>query len=199
MKNSIIVPGLDWYNKKNSKGSLPPRCHFASVESCPRDYQSLSLMGEAGATKIEASEDKRLLKFWKKNDLWPKTGEQETSVSGPAEQMNHFSNFCPEVTFEIFGYFASQLSRYSDEIDKDIAHKRLGDGQAVSNDWRWAWAALTPMHYTECPLYSILSHRSTNSKIVTKDMEPWYKKPWGILILGVIVTVIGGLILAWII
>jgi len=196
---SVTVPDLDWYKKISLDSALSPRCPFASVESCPRYYQSLSLMGEAGTTKIDPSEDKRLLNFWKKSDLWPKTGEQETSVSGPADQMNNFSNFCPEVAFEIFGYFASHLSRYSDEIDQGIAHKRLRNGNAVRNDWRWAWAALSPQHYTECSLYSVLSHRSKNLHFATKDKESWYKKPWGIVILGVIVTVIGGLILAWII
>jgi hypothetical protein len=196
---TVIVPDLDWYKKKSLEVPLSPRCPFASAKSCPRYYQSLSLLGEAGATKINTSEDKRLLKYWNKSDLWPKTEEQETSISGPSGHVNHFSNFCPEVTFERFGYFASYLSRYSDEIDQDIAHKRLGDGHAVPNDWRWAWATLSPQHYTECPLYSVLVYRSKSSNIGTKDKETWYKKPWGIVILGVIVTVIGGFILAWII
>jgi hypothetical protein len=47
--------------------------------------------------------------------------------------------------------------------------------------------------------YSVLVYRSKSSNIGTKDKETWYKKPWGIVILGVIVTVIGGFILAWII
>jgi len=195
---SVIVPNLDWYKKKNSDSNLPPRCPFATVKSCPRYYQSLSLIGDAGATKIDPSEDRRLLKFWKTNDLWPKTGEQETSVSGPENQMKHFSNFCPEVAFEIIGYFASYLSRYSDEIDQGLAHKTLGNSNTDRNDWRWAWATLSPQHYTECPLYSVIFHRSKKSHIGIKDKEPWYKKPWGIIILGVTITVIGGLVLAWI-
>ncbi len=152
--------------------------------------------GKCGTTKIDPSEDRRLLKFWKTNDLWPKTGEQETSVSGPTGHMKKFSNFCPEVAFEIFGYFASHLSRYSDEIDQGIAHKKLGDGNAVRNDWRCAWAILSPQHYTDCPIYSVLAHRSKKPHIGKKDQEPWYKRPWGIIILGVTITVVGGLILA---
>lgn len=195
----IIVPDLDWYSKKSLETSFPPRCPFSSVKSCPRYYQSLSLLGEAGSTKIDISDDKRLLKFWKKNDLWPKTCEQETSISGPTDHINHFNNFCPEVAFERFGFFASHLSRYSDEIDQKIAHKKLRDQGSVLNDWRWAWALLSPMHYLECPLYSVINHRSMNSNIVTKDKESWYKKPLGIVILGILVAVIGGYILAWIV
>jgi hypothetical protein len=66
---SVIVPSLDWYKKKSLEGSLPPRCPFATVESCPRYYQSLSLMGDAGATKMETSEDKRLLKFCREDGV----------------------------------------------------------------------------------------------------------------------------------
>lgn len=195
---SVIVPDLDWYKKKSLNSKLSPRCPFATVESCPRYYQSLSLMGKAGTTKIDPSEDRRLLNFWKTNDLWPKTGKQETSVSGPENHMKNFGNFCPEVAFEIFGYFASYLARYSDEIDQGIAHNKLGEGIAVKNDWRWAWGALSPQHYTDCPLYSVLAHRNNNDcHIAKKYKEPWYKKPWGIVILGVTITVIGGLILVW--
>lgn len=112
--------------------------------------------------------------------------------------MKNFGNFCPEVAFEIFGYFASYLARYSDEIDQGIAHNKLGEGIAVKNDWRWAWGTLSPQHYTDCPLYSVLAHRNNNDyHIAKKYKEPWYKKPWGIVILGVIITVIGGLILVW--
>jgi hypothetical protein len=90
---TVIVPDLDWYKKKSLEVPLSPRCPFASAKSCPRYYQSLSLLGEAGATKINTSEDKRLLKYWNKSDLWPKTEEQETSISGPSGHVNHFSNF----------------------------------------------------------------------------------------------------------
>jgi hypothetical protein len=193
---SVIVPDLDWYKEKSLASNLSPRCPFTTVESCPRYYQSLSFLGEAGTTKIDPSEDRRLLKFWKTNDLWPKTGEQETSVSGPSGYMKNFSDFCPEVIYEVFGYFASHLSRYSDEIDHGLAHKKLGKIKAVRNDWRWAWATLSPQHYTDCPIYSVLNHRSKSLHIGTKDKEHWYKQPWGIVILGVIITVIGGLILA---
>lgn len=135
---------------------VPPRCPFATVESCPRFYQSLSLLGSAGSTAIESSEDKRLLEKWEKSDLWPKTMEQETIIYGNSK---FFDKFCPEVAFERFGYFVSHLGRYSDEIDHDLAHEKLGKIGAPSEDYRWAWSSVTSMHYTECPLYSVLFYR----------------------------------------
>lgn len=151
-----INPDLAWYTGISHDKGTRPRCPFASVHRCPRIYQSLSLLGGAGSTKIEPKEDQRLLRKWKKSDLWPSTDEQATSIMGKPGQPSIYSNFCPEVAYERFGLFAVSLARYADEIDVDTAHARLGEERASQNDWRWAWSSVAPMHYTECPLYSPL-------------------------------------------
>ncbi len=130
-------------------------------------------------------EDKRLLKFWEKSDLCPQTMEEKISIFGKGQI---FDNFCPEVVFKKFGYFASYISRFSDETDQDIRHKMLEEEKQIENDRRWLFSSLSPQHYTECDLYSALKQRSKNYK------KLWYKKPVGIIILGVMITVIGGLI-----
>ena len=141
---------------------LPPRCPFASVERCPRYYQSLSLLGNAGSTEIDPNEDERLKRYWEGSDLWPRTREYETAVhlfkQQDGSKNQHFSKFCPEVTYDRFGYFASHLADYADEIDRDFSHQRLGDAGVPSEDWRWRWSSVQPMHFTECPLYSVLVH-----------------------------------------
>ena len=155
---------------------VPPRCPFATVETCPRFYQSLSLLGSAGSTAIDSSEDKRLLEKWKSTDIWPKTREQETIIYG---NNKFFGNFCPEVAFDRFGYFASYLGRYSDELDHDLAHKQLGEGGAPSEDYRWAWSSVTPMHFTECPLYSVLLYRQNDveNRLNQKELKPSSGRP----------------------
>lgn len=155
-----IKPNLPWYLSVSKKMGVSPRCPFATVEACPRFYQSLSLLGRTGSTtEIDSLEDKRLLEKWEKNDLWPKTREQETSISGNGK---FFDKFCPEVSFDRFGYFASFLGKYSDEIDHDLAHDQLGKICADSEDYRWVWSAVTSMHFTECPLYSVLLYRQND-------------------------------------
>lgn len=154
-------PALDWYASLSAAKGMPPRCPFASVHRCPRFYQSLSLLSKCGSTDIEAAEDEALFKKWSGSDLWPATKEQATAIMGPAEEPRHFKNFCPEVSFERFGLFAIELSAYPDELDRDNAHRSLGKHGAGPEDWRWAWAHVLPLHYSECPLYSPLAHDST--------------------------------------
>jgi len=151
-----IIPDLKWYTEISKSKDVLPRCPFASVHGCPRFYQSLSLLGYAGSTKINIKEDQRLKKKWEKSDLWPTTREQETSISGSPGEPHLFANFCPEVAFERFGYFSVLLARYADNIDQGIEYKRLGKERAPITDWRWYWSHIKPMHYTECPLYSPL-------------------------------------------
>ena len=166
-----IDPNIHWYTGISRERGVRPRCPFASVHRCPRFYQSLSLLGGAGSTKIAPSEDQRLSKRWKKSDLWPATDEQATSIMGsPGRPI--YSNFCPEVAYEQFGLFAVSFARYADEIDSDAAHAQLGRHGAPPTDWRWAWSSVAPLHYTECPLYSPLDLNHSSSEIGGKDQGP---------------------------
>lgn len=151
-------PDMDWYLGVSRARGVTPRCPFASVERCPRYYQSRSLLGEAGSTKIPTAEDERLKAQWGRSGLWPKTAEEATSIAGGANRYTMFSNFCPEVAYDRFRLFASGFGEYADEIDRDTAYQMLSQRGAASQSWRWTWAYVMPMHFTECPLYSPLLH-----------------------------------------
>jgi hypothetical protein len=152
-------PDFAWYAAESTRlGLKSPRCPFASVHSCPRYYQSLSLLGGAGCTAIPKEEDDALLANWEKHPLWPTTGEQETSISGGNGEKNSYSKFCPEVAYDTFGLFATYLGRYVDEIDREMAATRSEKEGAAHDDPRWIWCGITPQHYSECPIYSPLSH-----------------------------------------
>ena len=156
------IPKLDWYTSESERLGVTPRCPFASVERCPRYYQSLSLLGTAGSTSIDSSEDSRLREFWEGSDLWPRTREYATAIFGSKnddgdwERMS-LSNFCPEVAYDRFGYFASGLGDYADEIDAGIAHENLAKNDGAPGHWRWRWNSLEQMHYTSCPTYAPLT------------------------------------------
>lgn len=153
----VIQPDRDWYTNRSREDRIAPRCPFAAVEQCPRYYQSLSLLAGNGTTAMDNREDEVLRIKWSHHELWPKVDEDASGTyDGRGLQAHIFSNFCPEVTGERFGWFASSLARYTDERDADLAHRQLAENHADHNDYRWAWWWLGPMHYTECPLYAPL-------------------------------------------
>ena len=192
----MMAPNLQWYMRLSTERSVEPRCPYATVEACPRYYQSLSLLGAAGCTSMDPAEDDRLLEKWKKSDLWPRTDEQATSVLGPEGQTKHFLNFCPEVSFGQFHLFASTLQRYPSEVDSDVAHERLQVRGAGANDWRWSWSNVESMHYTACPLYSPLkSMSSTQAAPDSLKTSRYFEKYFRSVAIGVTVTVVGGLVL----
>lgn len=162
----MVYPDLKWYTKISSEIHLTPRCPYATANRCPRYYQSTSLLGESGvATKIDTDEDRSLFDHWSKTDVWPITKEEATSLSGPNNEAKNFSNFCPEVCFEVFGLFASSLSKYADESDRDAAHQTLiRAGLSNRNNWRWGWAYVSECHYSECSLYSLLCLKQTQTE-----------------------------------
>ncbi|MBW1613444.1 MAG: hypothetical protein JRF08_01450 [Deltaproteobacteria bacterium] len=157
MLNRDFVPDLKWYQAKSKSMSGTPRCPFAALRRCPKYYFSVWLMGElGGAAKINKREDEALLKYWQETDLWPIQREIEPGVIGSPRDSQIFRNICPEVAYERFGYFASTLSDYVDEIDRDCALKKLSERNADHNNWRWTWSGLVAQHYLDCPFYSQL-------------------------------------------
>jgi len=177
---TVVLPDLQWYTTKSISAGSTPRCPFTSVKNCPRFYQSLSLLSKAGSTDIPQKEDKKLLKKWKKSDLWPVTDEQATSISGARDRIKHFWNFCPEVSYEQFGIFASHLNEYADDVDRDNAHSELVKMKISADNWRWRWASINPQHYTECLLYSTLKNMGTNSQNMQEDIVDLKPNVYGI-------------------
>ena len=165
----VIIPNLQWYLRQSTSKRIPPRCPFATVKNCPRFYQSLSLLGKAGSTAIPEKENKQLYKKWRKSPLWPITDEQATSILGPKGN-KFFRNFCPEVSYERFGLYASYLDEYAGEIDIGSAHSKLSKIKAPPEDWRWSWLNIQPLHYSGCPLYSALLSLKIDSQNEHEDI-----------------------------
>lgn len=149
-----LYPDLDWYAEKSRSLAAPTRCPFANVHSCPRYFQSIALVGDEGiSTKLQKPMYESLSEKWKASTLWPVIEEHASAVINKST----FSTFCPEVSFDIFHLFATSLSKHGDEIDRDIAYRAIEREGGRDKDWRWEWANVTPMHYSDCPLYAQLS------------------------------------------
>ena len=182
-----VQPTLEWYKTSSRDGGGPPRCPFASVQRCPRFYESVSLLGEAGfTTAIPRDTDDRLRTTWQQSDLWPSVREQAASIMGSTDAPRHLMNFCPEVLYERFGLFATALHGHADEIDIDLAHSQLAAEHAPASDWGWSWAFVKPMHYTDCPLYSPLMQNGPNQLgVLTMCTAPNGRDPFRVVV-GVI-------------
>ncbi len=138
-----------WYSAESQKQKLPPRCPIAHAELCPRYYSSAVLLGEVGHfAKFPSERRSSLDRKWKAFESAP---PEELPSRFPGDNLNHF---CPEVSGDRFGYFASDLYAYSDEIDRASDKKDYRDegnfGQYDPN-----WQTVRPCHYTECREYSI--------------------------------------------
>lgn len=114
------------------------------------------MLGKQGITTMVTPEDRaRLEKKWK--PFAPVIAEEDVAATRIDNEFRSISGACPEVGFEVFGYFASGLHDYADEADRDIAHKRLDDQGIDVSNFRWRWSTVTPRHYTECREYSMYS------------------------------------------
>ena len=104
---TYIYPDINWYTVISEQKNVQPRCPYANAHRCYRYYASLYLLGEANiTTKMKEEEIKELESFWTKSDLLPALAEHDTGISGPDGRTTGFSNFCPEVSDDIFGLFA---------------------------------------------------------------------------------------------
>lgn len=175
---TVIVPDFEWYSKITEEKALPPTCPFATVDRCPRYYQSISLLKYTGATPIDSSIDDSLFEQWNRSPLWLVIAEHATSVFGSTDRPDSIlSNFCPEVSYERYGFFASHLAQYADTLDLEVAHENLGRRGVAGPDWRWQWASVRPMHFSECALYSVLMHAQPASKVLSEAKDLLEIKP----------------------
>lgn len=149
----ITIPDLFWYKSKSLERDVPSSCPYANVHKCPRYYASIYMLGEGRITTSIGNDKKEELDaLWAGSRLLPVIGEDDTSISGANGNISSFANFCPEVTFSYFRYYASYLAKYVDEIDKEHGH-RIAERENIPGDWRYEWGFMSPCHYLDCSVY----------------------------------------------
>lgn len=133
-----IYPDIEWYAAVSERKHITARCPNATVNRCPRYFESVSLLADAGiTTKLSRTTHDAVLAKWESHELWPVTGETATSISGGAK-LSCFSNFCPEASFDTFKLFASTLIDFYDSLDRANREQQLErEGMPTGKDWRW--------------------------------------------------------------
>lgn len=104
-------------------------------------------------TSIDVNKKESLDALWADSGLLPVVAEDETTIYLSNEKPSSFLNFCPEVTFAYFQYYASYLAKYADEIDNDSGY-RIAKREKLHNDWRYDWAHVSACHFLECSIYN---------------------------------------------
>ena len=156
---NIQNPNLEWYSSKSKAAKVFPRCPIASIELCPRYYDSTCLLGNVNIiTKISNEDEIRLNKKW--SSFRPVNWGEQAGISSDENELSSIRGFCPEVAYNAFGIFATTLYKYSDELDMGIAHQFLRQQGLDSNHPQWEWSSITPFHYIECQEYSVFSKYS---------------------------------------
>lgn len=153
------TPTFEWYSGESRRlGLASLRCPFANLHSCPKYYESRSLLGKAGSTELSPDLEQQLEAKWKGHPLASQETEQAPAISGDGTTTKGHTNFCPEVLFERFGLFVSSLHRFTDELDHDARQRQLSELDAQDDDPRWNWSSFRAQHYSECPVYAPLAH-----------------------------------------
>lgn len=168
-------PDLEWYKKISAENKITPRCPYTNLYKCPIYFESIALLRSIGATELDKNEEKKLIKYWKSSGLNPPLEEEHPSVLyHGTKSFSSLSNFCPEVIYLIFGYFASFIGNFEDGIDQAIGHSNLKKRNILPDSWAWHWSRLRAKHYTNCRLYSILSNEikikeSKNNNLISNN------------------------------
>lgn len=170
---------LNWYHAQSEPNAGETlHCPFADADRCPRYFESLDLVDQVGGCSIDIKLKKRFKRHWGKTLPMFPLPEQSPSVMRSNDRLLMLNNFCPEVTSTIHGWYASDLYAYSDEVDIDLAHARLGKLGADASDPRWQWSTMRPLHYVQCPAYSILKAKLGNTEKTT-DIVGLKPSVWG--------------------
>ncbi|NTV05179.1 MAG: hypothetical protein HGA59_01535 [Chlorobiaceae bacterium] len=153
-----IIPDIVWYTEVSKKCKVTPRCPFAFLELCPQYFRSYDVLRTIDHQfDIEEDKYKRLDAKWTEyNQL---TNDEMQMAHGSCN--SYIVNFCPEITYNAYGYFASYLGKYADHIDEEQNIKILKRKGVIDNHPGFkSWGFIKEKHFTECSFYSLIKTRN---------------------------------------
>lgn len=162
-----IHPDIEWYSSVSERKGLPGRCPYASIHRCPRYFESVALLSDAGiTTRLSKDVHDATLAKWLAHELAPATSETAASISG-GKDPHCYSNFCPEVAYDTFKLFGTTLIHKTDDpVDRQIAEANIKEDPAPQGKyWRWTWSHVEPLHYSDCPMYAKLHQERAMANI----------------------------------
>ncbi|WP_156516968.1 hypothetical protein [Delftia sp. GW456-R20] len=151
---NLIIPNSSWHAEKSKEKKVQNYCSYAALNKCHRFYESIYLLTKKGVIAgLDNDAIDKLDKYWEGKSLIPLIEEERTSVTGNVGKISSMSNFCPEVTHKYYGYYASYMSKYVDDIDAASGERRAV-ADDLKDDWRFLWQFVVACHYLDCSVFN---------------------------------------------
>jgi len=163
-----VIPDKKWWEIQSTTRSAQAQCPFANSYKCPRYYESLALLSKVNMISgMPKNKDEELSHFWGGTIFSSLCDEEVPSLRRKDYgSVASISNFCPEVSFKYFSYYADSMHKYADEIDHDSGIRNaVRDG--LPNDWKYNWMAVHPVFYLDCEIFN-------NVKIFNEEQHGSY-------------------------
>ncbi|WP_447046156.1 hypothetical protein [Vreelandella sp. H-I2] len=149
-----VIPDKNWWEKERKKRNALSTCPYANSYRCPRHYESLDLLSRINVIAGISSEKKEeLTAFWDRTIFSSLCDEELPSVSvNSFGGLSSVSNFCPEISFKYFRYYADYMYEHIDEIDRDSG-VRIAERDKLENDWKYQWMSVGARFYLDCDVF----------------------------------------------
>lgn len=148
------IPDLRWYKAQSRLEGGPPRCPFASCQSCEKYADSVQVMAIHHGWEDPPAPDPAANRKDRPIEEGP-----HVMLVGEKQAVYSYRNFCPEVTGERFGFFTSYLRHYTEEMERLEERKQLLQLGIDKSYPSYQWAGFKSQHYTDCQEYSVLLSR----------------------------------------
>lgn len=169
-----VVPNKEWLERESEKRGVQMTCPFANSHKCPRYFDSLVLLSRANVIAgVPQDKEEELEYFWK-NTSFSALCDEETPTIYRTKfgGVSAVHNFCPEVSYKHFYYYADHMQKYIDELDQEVGH-RIAERDNLDNDWKFTWMDLSPRFYSDCEVFeSVKEFNEGQNNSFLKKLHP---------------------------
>lgn len=158
-----IIPDKNWWDNESHNRNAATVCPYANSHSCPRYHDSVVLLKRSKMIAgITDTKEEELSEYWERTKFSSLCDEELPSVySNENGGISSISNFCPEISYKYFYYYADYMCKYVDEIDQDTG-VRIAVNDNIKNDWKYSWMTVTPRFYLDCDVFSHVKQFNEN-------------------------------------
>jgi len=160
-----INPDIKWYKSISKSEKLTPFCPFADADKCNHYDESFGVINSPNSEFTQYPEDSKSTKFWQSPKVLYRNGERKG-----------YKNLCPEIGYKYLDFFATNFYFFIEEKDRICRHNKLIMESVPNGQWRWYYDMIEPLHYSDCPQFSILQADPTVKEIKRSNIAKDFPK-----------------------